>query len=448
MIADEINRMYLLALEMEPGLAEKGQQGYDEIDQRFRGLMLNLSCSSDILESIPLQAALLTAVNTGKRCFLGGLHVQLPDDAKCILPYWKGKPMKDVVVELGGKVAKVKNENAHELLFGIRANSARSFQVICNSWTGGVLVKDDNYHLDGDSNFPLGGILAGSLAVALCFLDALGIDKSVFNKSTGMSLWRPDDIDTWYSSKSQGPKVENFPDKLWLLGLGHLGQGYAWSLGLMPFAKPEELEFLLQDFDVLKKGNQSAGLLTEEDSLNKMKTRIVSNWLEQREARTRIMESEYTDQTARSVRDPLILLAGLDSLKARRSLRTNQFKMLIDCGIGGNVGGFDMIRINNFPFNGKTPEELWANAEQQLNMPATKRLTEKLNGCGYVKGIATSFVGAFSAVLVLGELLRAYHKGIKTAYQNLSMRNIENRRVKNIGYYNLNELQTGYTSFQ
>lgn len=90
---------------------------------------------------------------------------------------------------------------------------------------------------------------------------------------------------------------------------------------------------------------------------------------------------------------------------------------------------------------------MWANAEQKLEMPGTKKLTEKINGCGFVKGIATSFVGAFASCLVLSEILRAYHKGVKIAYQNMSLRDFENRRVKVIGSYGLNELQTRFTSF-
>ena len=82
-------------------------------------------------------------------------------------------------------------------------------------------------------------------------------------------------------------------------------------------------------------------------------------------------------------------------------------------------------------------QELWANAEQKLEMPGTKRLTEKINGCGFVKGIATSFVGAFASCLVLSEILRAYHKGLKhrTTSIRLSNKRAQNSMKKVRNYY-------------
>ena len=29
------------------------------------------------------------------------------------------------------------------------------------------------------------------------------------------------------------------PSRLWLIGLGHLGQTYMWGLGLLPYSNPE-----------------------------------------------------------------------------------------------------------------------------------------------------------------------------------------------------------------
>jgi hypothetical protein len=447
MSEDEINRLYLLALEMNPGLAENGREGYDEIEGVFKALRLGIICSEEISVSVPYQAALLTAINSGKRCFMGGIMVKLPEEAKCLLPYWKGKLLKDVVVELGGQIVSTPDIEGYLLTIGSKPTTTKSFQLVCSDWVGGVAVKGDDINLVGVSHFPIGGILAASIGVGLCFIHAMGISKSVFNSSTGISLWRPDLIEEWNSFEAAGPMIKNFPDKLWLLGLGHLGQAYAWSIGLMNFIDPNGLEVLLHDFDSIVKANFSAGLLAEQFNIGQKKTRTLANWLELRGISTRIVESKYSAATNRCEDDPEIMLGGLDSLQTRKILHSEQFKLLIDCGIGGTVGTFDMIRINTFPFAGKTPQELWANAEQKLEMPGTKRLTEKINGCGFVKGIATSFVGAFASCLVLSEILRAYHKGLKIAYQNMSLRDFENRRVKVIGSYGLNELQTRFTSF-
>ena len=47
--------------------------------------------------------------------------------------------------------------------------------------------------------------------------------------------------------------------RLLLLGIGHLGQAYAWALGMLPYARPEEAEFGLMDFDRIVEGNAATG---------------------------------------------------------------------------------------------------------------------------------------------------------------------------------------------
>lgn len=162
---------------------------------------------------------------------------------------------------------------------------------------GGVAVKGDDINLVGGSHFPIGGILAASIGVGLCFIHAMDISKSVFNSSTGISLWRPDLIKEWNSLEAAGPMIKNFPDKLWLLGLGHLGQAYAWTIGLMNFIDPKGFEVLLHDFDSIVKANISAGLLAEQFNIGQKKTRTLAHWLELRGLSTRIVESKYNATT-------------------------------------------------------------------------------------------------------------------------------------------------------
>ncbi len=52
------------------------------------------------------------------------------------------------------------------------------------------------------------------------------IHAAACDKSIGLSLWRPD-LD-WRADESNGPLIELLPKRLWLLGMGHLGQAYAW----------------------------------------------------------------------------------------------------------------------------------------------------------------------------------------------------------------------------
>lgn len=110
------------------------------------------------------------------------------------------------------------------------------------------------------------------------------------------------------------------------------------------------------------------------------------------------------------------------------------------------MAGFDLIRINNFPFNNTLPAELWLNSDQELVMPETSKLFEEISGCGKVKGIAASFVGSFCSCLVLSEVLRAYHRGVKSEHIYLSLRDLSNRKVIVKEDYGLNELETGFAN--
>lgn len=442
---DDLNRLFLLRLEMQPELADEGEIGLEKIQNYFKSLRLNIICSDEVANSIPYQAALLTAINSGKRCFLGGVNVKLKDDRVCLLPRWKNILLSKVISEVGGQIVSEVDEEYYSLTIGNSPVNSKSFQLVCNDWIGGVVVQGDNeINLKGNNNFPFGGILSACIGVGLSFLHATGISQDAFNRSKGISLWRPDLIDNWYCKEAYGPPIENFPKKLWLLGLGHLGQAYSWAIGLIDFSRACDLSVFLHDPDLISKANYSAGLLAEERLVGKYKTRVAAQWLEDRGIKTRICESYYGENTFSSIDDPEILLGGLDSLKTRKLLKSNEFKLLVDCGIGGTVGTFDLIRVNTFPNNETTPSELWNSAVNELEMPATKRLTEKLNGCGYVKGISTSFVGGFSSCFVLSEVLRAYQKGVKTSYMNMSIRDFENRRVKVVGNYSLSELETEF----
>ena len=64
---------------------------YEEAMYKLASFRLNLVCDQSIASSIALQAALITAVNTGKRAFHGGVHVMIPEGVPSRFP-WPGQP--------------------------------------------------------------------------------------------------------------------------------------------------------------------------------------------------------------------------------------------------------------------------------------------------------------------------------------------------------------------
>lgn len=96
----------------------------------------------------------------------------------------------------------------------------------------------------------------------------------------GLSLWNLD-VD-WAKIGGDGPVLEMLPSAFWLIGLGHLGQAYLWTLSLLPYEAPASCQFMLQDFDVLKEGNRSAALVSKDGDVGKLKTKICRDWLDSR----------------------------------------------------------------------------------------------------------------------------------------------------------------------
>ena len=88
---DTFNRLSL-------GIIEKQNCSPEDAMQKLESLSIYLVCGDKIKISLPLQAALITAVNTGKRAFLGGVYIQMPPDTLCLLPWSQAKTFNEMVL--------------------------------------------------------------------------------------------------------------------------------------------------------------------------------------------------------------------------------------------------------------------------------------------------------------------------------------------------------------
>ena len=425
MKVDEYNRLTGILLEMNPELTDLGESVFVKTEKKLKSLTLSIRCGPRLSTSYAHQACLITAVNCGKRSFQGGVFVEMDNECTCLLPGFEGMPLSEVIKFQGG-ILQNHHESTKVLFIGETGQSSSGLHLIFSNWTGGFVKTYDSVW-DKDVSFPLGAICAAALGVAASFLTAMGIEPLADWKPQGISFWNPDRLD-WQTPDPAEPTPKYFPKSLWLLGLGHLGQAYAWTIGLLPFKGGDSL-FLLQDYDVATLGNYEAGMLCERNLTNIKKARIVSEFLEKRGHKTSIVERRYTNTFARLADDPELMISGLDNALSRRNLRVEEFKGILDFGLGGNLGTFDLIRFHNLPFAGR-PEEIWPqSADQDLRMDALEKLTRKINDCGFVKGIAVSFVGVFVSCLAVSELLRAYHQGPKVIKANISLRQLSMRNL-------------------
>src|SRR5205814_6855699 len=112
-------------------------------------------------------------------------------------------------------------------------------------WAGGILSRP-GITLARRPEFPPAGVLAGAVGVAEAF-QAIRGNVRAGHRDHGLSLWRPD-IE-WVDPSGYGPEMTGLPapNKLHLLGLGHLGQAYLWTLGWLPYPSTNDVELVLQD---------------------------------------------------------------------------------------------------------------------------------------------------------------------------------------------------------
>ncbi len=410
---------------------------YAQAMETLGKFQLNLICGEEIARSPALQAALLTAVNTGKRAFLGGVSVELPSHVELLVPWPGAGFLNEIVESLGARLTAANHsDRSHTLYFGAAAEPVPdALSVICSGWRGGVAPAELSFALDDGIDFALGGVLAGALGVARGFLRVCGLSSRFVERPLGVSLWRPDL--EWTDEEAAGPELNYLPSKLWFLGLGHLGQAFLWNTALLPYERPSDTLFLLQDFDRVVSGNWSAGLLCENNSPGRFKTRLCSEWLEARGFRTRICERRFDETVLRDDDEPYIALCGFDSAPARQSLDRAGYALVVECGLGGSVDTFDQLSLHTFPDATRTPAQIWTENETPGvdAKPALLEAFRTQDPCGILaetladKALSSSFVGAYSGALVLGEVLRGLHGGVRCEIINGQLRSNSPLRV-------------------
>ncbi len=415
-----------------------GNQACDIADayRNLENLVLQVEVGPHIASDPAAQAALLTALNTGHRAMLGGVEVVIADDPVLTMPWGRGQKLTDAVEAFGGVVVD-RLDQARPLLRIAAPTSSYQHQhdvqlnLTWYGWCGGV-TESAGSGFFGPAN-PLAGVLAGALGVSEVFQHMIG-SLVAGRRTLGLSLWRPD-LD-WQSPDAVGPPLQYLPDGIWLPGLGHLGQANAWSLGCLPYERPEVLEIFLVDFDSIVKANWSTGLLTMPSDVGRRKTRVVQRCLESLGYRTRLIERRFDECTIPNTEEPELAIAGFDKPEPRRALG-GKFSRVVDAGLGaGPIGYLDML-IHSFPSQ-LTPESAFSDegpVEPPLTSAYEAEIGQRIESgeqpgdarCGVIElasaTAAASFVGAIAGAFGVADLLRIFHGGQHFATINLDLRN-------------------------
>lgn len=383
--------------------------------------------------SLGHQAALLTAVQTTRRSFGTRVTVALPDSVarlQCELPGLSRMTIGAAIADAGGTVIESGNGQGTSIVIGEgNVDGERSLQVTWDGWAAHVSVAGARMAEGG--NMSLAPVASAALAVAECFKAVLG-DLEASYRDRYLDLWSPD-VPLAEGQRNGGPALKYLPASAWLVGLGHLGQAYAWCLRLLPYVDRGAVCFVLQDFDRVTDANQSTGLFVEPGHLDELKTRVLADALEDAGFETRLIERPLTADLRRTGGEPALALLGLDKVGPRRLISSVGWNLAVDVGLGGGPVDFTGINLHTFPaagnsgtlaaFNGVAEA---ARGERALEAKAYKRAVadaervgDERARCGVVMvagaAVAAPFVGVIAACLAIAEPLRQLHGADATA---------------------------------
>ena len=196
---------------------------------------------------------------------------------------------------------------------------------------------------------PLSGMLAAGLAVNEAFLFVNGGMPAAGRRALGLSLWRPGPEADWLQPDESEPPLTYLPSRLWLIGLGHLGQAYLWGLGLLPDQDPADVALVLQDIDVIAESTESTSIITDAAMIGQKKTRAMAAWAERRGFATSLQERMFAADFTRQAEEPAVALCGLDNGAGRQALDQVGFDFVVEAGLGRGHRDFRAMRLHVLP---------------------------------------------------------------------------------------------------
>ncbi|MCW2690812.1 MAG: UBA/ThiF-type binding fold containing protein [Mycobacterium sp.] len=423
MVGDDIHRTAKI-------LVDAGTvASFDDAYAMLRSFVLQVDVGPDLADDPAAGAALLTTVNSAARAFLGGVRICLAADPVLPTGWGVGLTASAAVARHGGELVDHLDPDIPTLTIGTNPASTGDpvLHLTWRGWAGAVVERPDRL-LDGANGNELAGVAAAALGVSEMFQRQTG-NVVAGRRDVGLSIWRPD-LD-WSSPDAIGPPLRYLPAAVWLLGLGHLGQAYAWTLGLLPYATPHDVRVGLVDYDVVVPGNAATQMLVRPGDIGRLKTRVVSDALESLGFDTRIVERAF-DQHFHPVShgdprrdEPLIALAGFDVVEPRRQLGQGRFAHVVDGALGGGTDYLG-IDVHTFPAAGE-PSAVFASAKPRLHLALGAAYEAEIERqiaagedetaarCGIVDvagiTVGAAFVGTLASTMVIGDLLRLLHEG-------------------------------------
>ncbi|WP_112263118.1 hypothetical protein [Lentzea terrae] len=297
------------------------------------------------------QAALLTAVVTAVRAF-GQVHVLAEAaEARVTAGVRRNLTVADAIRREGARPVLMNELTASAtwpvLIVGTSTpepptdhNHGLALRVCWSGWVAQVATPRVSTLRPGGSCV-LAAIAAAAMGVSEIFDAArarAGSDAGY--RTVALNLWNPDG-----SVDDQGPSLAHAASAWWLVGLGHLGQAYAWTISWLPYEDPGAVEIVLQDTDRTVPANHSTGVLTPRGSTGIRKTRLVAASLDEAGFDTRIVERRLGVDMRAAAEECHVALLGLDNLPTRRLTSGVNWLFAVDVGLGSGPKDFSSLLL-------------------------------------------------------------------------------------------------------
>ncbi len=411
---------------------DNGRADTHEAAMRLLGQFgLTIRVGTETAYSAAHQTALLTLVNVVRRTLLGGIEIVGLPAAEPLTPLVGNQSLADAVLALGGRLVDQPNPAWPVAIIGSAdpgTAKAPSWRLTWSGWRGGVVPYRDGDRLNDDNLLPLAPALAASICAAEAFAYFAGDHLMAGRRSAGLSLWR---VGTdWFVTDPTEPTLAYLPSRLWLIGLGNLGQAFAWLLATLPYADSRQVQLVLQDFDRVANSNDSTSILSFTRDIGRRKTRVVSEWLEARGFETFLEERRFGAWTRQAGDEPGVALCGVDNPNARAALEQAGFGLVVEAGLGAGPQAFRSIVMHTFPAS-RTAADIWTKQISQVpekveDQPAYRALRDSgMDECGLTRlasrTVGVPFVGLVAGCLVISELLRRLHGGVGLEIASLSI---------------------------
>ena len=372
----------------------------------FASYGVRIVLGTRVASSIVDQVIALTAINTAARSFLGNVEVVVPVDLRLIAPGFEGQTLTDFLDWAGVKKELPAASSSWPTIEVGEPVETRTggIRAWAEGWSYGIGAHDGGQ----SSFFAPACVAAAGLAVSEAFSVLRRDNAYAGRRSLCLSLWKPEQASDVVDA--QGPGDVLLPS-VWLVGLGHLGQAYAWTMGFMKPATGAEV--FLQDIDVVTRSTLSTSVLSNEADLGRQKTRVAAAWLEARGFTTRVVERRFDGAQRVASSEPQRALFGVDNAAARRVLENAGFAHIVDAGLGSGFKDFRAMRIRTFP-GPSSAAALWASqpASGGAEHAAAYRhlLAAGADPCGVTtlatRSVGAPFVGCVASGYAIAAVLR------------------------------------------